>query len=290
MIRYLAYLLLAASGLAGCGSPDPFAGHDWPAARPAIWEATSPGGQKGWLFGTIHALPDGLEWRTGPVDAAFEQADLLVVEIAELGDSEQAAMAFEEVSHTAGLPPLAHRVDPRGRPALAALMERAGAQEGEFADTETWAAALKLAGMVRAGNPANGVDRVLLASGKPAVGLESHHVQYALFDALPEQDQLDMLLSVAHESAASDPAEAIESWLAGDMARLERIGSAGLLADRGLRDALLDSRNRAWATRVATLIEEGHAPFVAVGAAHMMGEAGLPTLLAARGFAVRRLQ
>ena len=57
-----------------------------------------------------------------------------------------------------------------------------------------------------------------------------------------------------------------------------------------LREALLLARNRQWMPRIAALVREGKRPLVAVGAGHMLGAEGLPALLSARGFAVRRIQ
>ena len=90
--------------------------------------------------------------------------------------------------------------------------------------------------------------------------------------------------------AADDPARGLELWLAGDMDGLEALGRAGMLGDPELREALLDARNHAWMNRIAPLVAEGRRPFVAVGAAHMLGAGGLPALLAARGYTVRRVQ
>jgi uncharacterized protein len=64
----------------------------------------------------------------------------------------------------------------------------------------------------------------------------------------------------------------------------------GMLEDRELRQALLIARNRAWAERIARLIARGQQPFVAVGAAHLLGKDGIPALLANQGYMVRRIQ
>ena len=95
--------LLALAGalcLTGCDKPvvaDP---------APALWEVRGPSGEAGWLFGTIHALPDGTRWRTPVLERVLEQADLLVVEVADLDDQGAAAYAFAQVSSSPGLPPL----------------------------------------------------------------------------------------------------------------------------------------------------------------------------------------
>ena len=48
-------------------------------------------------------------------------------------------------------------------------------------------------------------------------------------------------------------------------------------------------RNRNMAHGIAELVDEGGRWFVAVGAAHVVGAQGIPTLLAERGYAVRRV-
>jgi uncharacterized protein YbaP (TraB family) len=73
-------LALLGALAAGC-KPEPVP------AKPALWEVAGPEGQHGWLFGTIHALPRPAAWRSPAIDAALRQADLICVEIAQVGDS-----------------------------------------------------------------------------------------------------------------------------------------------------------------------------------------------------------
>lgn len=286
--RLLALVLALAFGgaLAGCGAPD----RAWPEPSPALWEVTGAGGERGWLFGTIHALPDGVAWSTPAVDAALGEADVLVVEVAELGDRAAAAAAFEAVASSPGLPPLLQRVPAADRPALVDALARAGRDEGDFAGTESWAAAMLIANGARQGEAANGVDRALLARGLPVLGLEGHAVQFALFDRLAEADQAVLLAEAARGTGNATEERLAAAWLTGDLAVLDREMRAGILADAELRQALLTGRNHAWAERLARLLGETRRPFVAVGAAHMLGEDGLPALLAARGFTVRRIE
>jgi uncharacterized protein YbaP (TraB family) len=224
------------------------------------------------------------------VDGALADAGTLVVEVAALGDGDAAADAFDAVSTTAGLPPLLQRVPAAERPALAEALGRAGLDEADLARTESWAAALLIANGAREGETGNGVDRALLAKGLPVVSLESHAVQFAMFDRLAEADQAVLLSQAARDAGSETELRLAEAWLTGDLAVLKREMEGGILADPELRRALLTQRNQAWAERVAALLGQRRRPFVAVGTGHMLGSEGLPALLAARGYSVRRIQ
>ncbi|OYX90003.1 MAG: polysaccharide biosynthesis protein GumN, partial [Novosphingobium sp. 35-62-5] len=63
----------------------------------------------------------------------------------------------------------------------------------------------------------------------------------------------------------------------------------GFLADRGLHQALLTNRNRAWADQLDAMLNKGAKPFVAVGAAHLAGADSLQRLMMARGWQIKRV-
>lgn len=275
-----------ALALAACGSP----ARDWPAPSPALWEVTGPGGAHGWLFGTIHSLPDGAKWRTKAVDDALTRSGVLVVEIADLDDTAAAKRAFDRLAATRGLPPLSQRVPARDRPALAAFLDRAGMADGDFPDTETWAAAIVLANKVQQHDPSTGVDRALIAGAKRVEGLETFERQFGVFDALPQREQADLLLALASEADSQFDSRQVREWLTGDLAGLERDSATGVLADPELREALQIARNRNWVARIDGLLKTRELPFVAVGEGHMFGRDNLPALLAARGYTVKRVQ
>lgn len=278
--------LALATLLAACGKPAP----QPPQPSPAIWEVTAPGGGKGWLFGTIHALPDGFAWRTPTITNALALSGVLVVEIANLDDSAAASREFAARSTSAGLPPVLDRVALADRAMLADALGDAGIDPASLARTESWAAALMLANAsAQATDTANGVDRTLLEGGRPVVGLESFARQFDIFDRLAPADQ-SVLLTEAAKGDDGEESALARAWIAGDLARLEQEDRTGILADPELRQALLVGRNQDWAARITPLIDQGKRPFVAVGAGHMLGTDGLPALLAARGYAVRRLR
>jgi hypothetical protein len=283
VIRRLVAALAASLLLAACGEPD----RAWPEPSPALWEVASPEGERGWLFGTIHSLPLEVRWRTPMLESALANSGVLVVEVADVGDAKKAAAVFERYAHDEGLPPLSRRVGAEDRADLADLLKRAGSSEADFASTETWAAALTLANRARTLEAGQNVDRALIDVRGEVVALESHALQYALFDALPPEEQADLLMALARDRGGE--VGRIEAWLTGDLAALET-ASAPLLSDPELREALQTGRNERWAPRIAGMIESGRRPFVAVGTAHLFGEASLPALLKARSYTVRRIQ
>ena len=261
-------------------------------ANPALWHVTDENGHEGWLFGTIPTSDRPLRWRSATVAAALEDAETIMVEVGNLADEAKVAATFTQLARSEGEPPLSQRIAPAERPALASLLDAAGYGDGDFAAMDTWAAALTLArGGSDEADARNGVDRaVVAAAGKrPVIELEGAAAQLALFDALPEKEQRDLLGAVVTEAATPDR-DLAASWRDGDMAAIEKETRSGLLADPELRAVLFTGRNRAWTARIATVIRAGQQPFVAVGAAHMAGSDGLPAMLKAQGLTVTRMQ
>lgn len=261
---------------------------------PALWEVSGPDGQRGWLFGSIHALPKPVDWRTPAMDSALTGSDRLVMEIGRNDDSQAINRIYRELAASSGLPPLVERVEPEKRAALVASMKRLGLDPADFSQTETWAAALALSRAASADQSrAFGMEQELTeaTSAKPVVALEGAEAQLRGFDALPETEQRDLLAAVVAEAGGAIGNERLaHAWASGDMAALEAETRNGILADPELREALLIAPNRRWAKKVAAILRSGGRPLVAVGAAHMAGPAGIPALLASDGFAVKRLQ
>ncbi|MEO0033161.1 MAG: hypothetical protein RIS94_2919, partial [Pseudomonadota bacterium] len=126
---------------------------------------------------------------------------------------------------------------------------------------------------------------------RPVQGLETLDGQFGVFDTLPSHAQTVLLEQVAVEAAdnADDDRDMMALWLRGDELGMAREGSTGFLADATIRDALLTGRNRHWANEIDAMLKSGARPFIAVGAAHVAGSDGLPRMLTARGWTVKRV-
>ncbi len=282
--------LAAALALAACAQqPSP--------ARPALWLVEGPGGQKAWLFGTIHALSRPYDWKSEKIAAALAQSDRLILEVADVGNDAATARVFAQLAQGGPHPPLADRVTVQDRDDLARELKADEIAPGSLDPYDTWAAALMIA-QAQARNDrqdsGNGIDRAIAADYRRPIGeFEGAEVQLAIFDALPEAQQRALLHSVIEEDSAQREAQvrALEqAWASGDMAELAKVSDAETFGDPLLRDALLVGRNRTWTDRLIAMLSSRARPFVAVGAAHLAGPDGLPAMLAARGYTVTRLQ
>lgn len=287
----LAPILLIA--LAGC-SDAPGEDADGSPPNPLLYEiANADGAVEGWMFGTIHALPAGTQWRTPVLADVVNTADVLLVEIAALDNRAALAETFADLAHTPGQPAITRRVPGDLAPALTDLLERGDLDPDSFATIETWAAALTLAQISAGADPANGADRALIRefTGRPVRELEGASTQLQIFDRLPELQQRTLLAAVVAEAENSkaQAARLRRAWRTGDVAVLEEATSGGILADPGLREALLTQRNRDWAKAIIPQLKREPRPLIAVGAAHLVGPEGLVSLLQAEGYRVRRL-
>lgn len=288
MFNRLILSLLAALLLASCSRPSP--------ASPALWLVEGPGGQKAWLFGTIHALPAPVRWRSAKLDAALGQADLLVLEVADITNDASTAKAFAALAQSPGLPPLEQRIEPDLRDGLAVELKDSGIAPSQLDPYETWAAALMLQqadSAAGASNAANGIDRTLVkAWSGPVTEFEGAAAQLAIFDRLPEPQQRALLNAVIREAPQREGQTlALQTaWMRGDMEFISKTTTDDFLQHPQLREALLTGRNRAWLVQLDALLTKGARPFVAVGAAHLAGADGLPAMFSARGWKVTRLQ
>ena len=287
-LRGLVLAGLAALALAACSKPAE--------VRPALWLVEGPNGQKAWLFGTIHALPQPVNWHSAKVDAALAASDRLLLEVANIEDDAGTAKAFAALATSPGLPPLAERIPNDLHDELDTAFKQDGFKPGELDRYESWAAALMLQNAAMAAGQSdsgNGIDRALVRGySKPVEEFEGAAAQLAIFDQLPEPAQRALLAAALREAPdeQSEMRKLEQAWAQGDLAVIDTETNAEFLNNPELRNALLLRRNHAWSARLGTDLARGKHPFVAVGLAHLVGQDGLPALLTARGYKVTRLQ
>lgn len=285
----------AALSLAGCTAA---AVNEAPGARPALWKVADEDTTI-YLFGTVHVLPAGLDWRTPALDRAIAASDTLVMEIIQPEDPSALAGLMAKLSVSPGLPPLAERVPEDKRAALQAAVAASGVPMAVLDRLETWAAALAIlqASFTKLGlDPAKGAEKTLEASykeaGKPLDALETAEYQLGLFDALPEESQRLLLLSAIddHEMAKAQFQEMIDAWSKGDVDAIARTFDDETTLSPDLRAALMTNRNAAWADWLDKRMDAPGTVMVAVGAGHLAGQDSVQKMLEARGIKAQRVQ
>jgi len=265
-------------------------------AEPALWSVTADG-RTVWLFGSVHLLPEGGFAVEGALADALDAADRVCMEI----DTDAADEA------TQAMVTLGRAVDPEGRDLFELLgpdadRVREAADEAEvpleaLAMFEPWFAGITVSVMALQSHgfdAQHGVEQVIRAearaAGKPGCGLETLEGQLDLLDSLSPRLQAEILLQAIDEAAAIDRLiePLIDAWREGDERGLERsldddFGDYPELAER-----LIYARNARWASQVEGMLEGDEDVLLVVGAMHLVGDRGLPALLAERGFSVDR--
>lgn len=293
MIARLASLLAFFLALAACGEElSEGAGH---APSPLLFEITDGEGEvQGWMFGTIHALPDGTVWRTKALEEANAQSDFLIVEISNLGDRAAVSKVYNQLASNDPPGPFLLRVDRTRKAELKALLRRSSFSEADFDEVETWASALMLAQLAKSGKSENGVDRAIIRDfrGRDILEFEGARKQLSIFDRLAQEDQRDLLHGVMDEIAKAkvEPGALRKAWLQGDEETLIKATQSGIMADPELYEAMLVKRNQDWLAQLLPILSKEAKPMVAVGAGHLIGPDGLPALLEQEGYIINRIQ
>lgn len=263
-----------------------------PAARAQLVFEAVRGADTLLLVGSIHALPRDSS-ALGPfLEAAAARATAFAFEV----DFDEPNRMDEVLASRTYLPPgktlwplLPDSTRRRLREALPAPFH------AEAATLRPW----RVADLVRAQAPDHapnydlewGVDNTLYRLAKrhhrPVFGLETVKFQMDSFAQMTHDEEV-AYLNAALGAPALDIPEVTRLWRTGDLAAFEAYVLAPARWSAGARERLLDRRNAAWIPRLEALAA-GQRLVAVVGAAHVVGDMGVPALLRARGFTVRLL-
>ncbi len=273
-----------------------------PSARqdgPALWRLADEDSEI-WLFGTVHVLPPDLVWRTPVVESAFAEADTVVFE----ADVESAGARYviaALVARHGGMPKgewLSARLDPETQARFDRVAQSLGYSSAQFQAMRPWLAALQLSlrfTQAQGGDANAGVEAVLgreaARAGKRLDYLETADEQIGALARLPPADEVAFLAATLRqiEEEAQSVHELDRAWASGDLDALARL-SDRMIGEAGpvVKEAILTRRNRAWTERIARLHAGEGRFFIAVGAAHLVGEDNVIDMLRARGLEVER--
>jgi uncharacterized protein YbaP (TraB family) len=297
--RLRSFALLALGLACACATPAPRS------EGLVFWqvESASRTGGRAWLLGSVHAGSPDLEFDPA-VESAFAASEALVIEADITASQKGDGFGFvQRLLAMATLPEgetLDQLLPPPTWERLGSFLRERGQPVEPMRRFEPWLVMTMVTSYLfaEAGLPAEGgVDLRFVARAEghlPIVALETPEFQLSLLDALPIDVQARMLTEVLdHQSAtAAHSAKLFEAWRAGDLDVIEAEVLGPGRSDPKLRDfhdRVYLERNRAMAARIDELLREEKTWFVVVGAGHMVGDEGIPTLLERRGHRVTRV-
>jgi uncharacterized protein len=273
------------------------------APRPALWLLADED-TKIYLFGTVHVLPPGFEWRSAAIDRAIEESDELVMEL-DQEEMEGSVVGMAQRMMLGKTVPLVQRVSPGRRPTLRRMLAALGVPAETFDGLHTWAAAMALGAGGMAGDAVvekdengqtiqrlRGVEDALNAEferrERPVSGVETPEQQMSFLADLPQSVQREMLEQMidAYQSGQAPPAPTEQDWVEGNLD-----GLAALMEEMppALFTVILTDRNRRWAEWLEQRLERPGTVLFAVGAGHLVGRESVQTMLEARGLTASRV-
>jgi uncharacterized protein len=256
-----------------------------------------------YLFGTIHVgLPSFFPLEP-VVTRALAQSRTLVVEL-----DVRNALPFQAALKKHGLyvegDSIARHLSPQDMTHLRQVLQRFDIPFEQAARMKPWLLANLLVGLnlERHGyQRSQGLETFLLAFADKqkmrVQELESADYQMALFDSMSEEKQaqylLENLVELDDGQADSKNAALIDAWAHANGPAIENVLRAALTEKTASAEftqrVLLQQRNPLMTDKIAALLNGGGTAFVAVGLLHLVGEHGVPNLLAQKGYVVEKL-
>jgi uncharacterized protein YbaP (TraB family) len=289
LIACSAAAALALTGVAASAETPP----EGATPGPALWKVAD-GDTTIYLFGTVHALPQGKEWFDARIERAFAESAELVTEV-DLSDQAGASALTQQAGLLAEGESLRAMMNDADRQQYEDSLVSLGLPVAALDRMEPWLAALtmSLLPLLRQGYQTDsGVEFSLMgrAGDKRRGALETVAEQIALFDGMPREAQLaflDKTVEAMPEAKLSLDAMVAE-WIEGDAAALAELLNAEL-DDPALYERLLTQRNANWAEWIEKRLEQPGTVFVAVGAGHLAGRDSVQEQLAGRAVEVERI-
>jgi len=267
---------------------------------PALWE-TGDDDTTVYLFGTVHVLPPEFEWMTDLVREALLESDTVYLEADVSADKPDLMFAVTKLAFLPMGQDLFSMLNEEEQLVLNTAAEKLGLPTASLSKMKPWFAAMTIAmqSIIDLGqDPEAGVESILkpiaIENGKTFRYFETAEQQLSFLANLDDDTQISMLIESAKQ--IDDMGEMIiqmdNAWAIGDIETLhEVLMSDPSMASEVLHETMLIQRNKNWVVDLNALIEkEAGTFFVAVGAAHLIGEGSVVALLEDQGIAVQRIQ
>jgi uncharacterized protein len=289
-------LLAASPALADSHAAEETAAAPAMAKGPALWKVADEDTTI-YLFGTVHILPEGLEWYDAAIAEALNGSEMIVTEIP-MDAASEAAMG--QLAQKVGTLPagttLRSLLTPEQTATYEAALAKLGAPPQAFDQFKPWLTGLTMSIiplMQQGYTPGAGVEKVLLSKvgDKPQGALETAEFQLSIFNGMDQAAQITFMMEAIEgmDEAAPMLNRMVAEWAEGDADELAVIMNEGM-TDPAVAEALLYSRNANWAEWIDTRLDQPGSVFIAVGAGHLAGTKSVQDYLATKGITVTRVK
>jgi uncharacterized protein YbaP (TraB family) len=267
-------------------------------AKHFLWSVKDSKGAVVYLLGSIHVLTPDFYPLSADIEKQFDASKVLIeeVNIDDMNDPTSLIPILAKAMFTDGRT-LDQVVSPDVYAEVKKRAEKSGLPMMAIQRMKPWMAAVALTAPVLQASGFNadlGVDKHFFDKAKKANlerrALETVAYQLDRFDQLPMPLQEAMLKETMADldTQVSNVKELATAWAAGNTAVMEKFMLTGMKDSPELYQRLLVERNVNWVSHVEKCLQENSGCFVVVGAAHLVGPDGLPTLLQKKGYTVRQ--
>jgi uncharacterized protein YbaP (TraB family) len=294
------FRVLLAAAFAAClalaESTSPAFARDTTPDAPAIWKIDGPQGDV-YLFGSVHLLPKDVNWRTPALDAALNDAKVVVFEI-DLDKAKDPAATKDLIVNLGLLPQgttLRQLLAPERRAKLERVTASIGLQAAALDPLRPWLAAITVGvqWIVSKGfDPSSGVDQQVWnwtkENGKERATLETIEDQLNVFAGLTREQEIEYLVvSLDQIETAPDMLnDMITAWRKGNLKALDKILNDGTKDIPVLNERMMIGRHVKWLPQIEKMMADGRTHVIVVGAAHLAGKDSVITMLRAKGVKV----
>jgi uncharacterized protein len=253
-----------------------------------------------YLLGSVHLLRADDHPLPSVIEEAYEDADTLMMEL-DMDDIDP--VEAQSLLTQLGLIHDDRTLDDLMGPEKYAEAEKLAASADiplpMLAKSEPWLAAITVEQLMltRIGfNPKFGIENHMLEKAgldeKEILGLETVREQLQFLDSMSLDAQRSLLLQSLKESVDIQKImdELVHAWRHGDIAFMQDNMLDDMKAYPELYRTIVVNRNVSWLEKIEDLLDDQEDYLVIVGALHLIGEDGVPSLLAERGREVVQLR
>ncbi|CAN7146189.1 TraB/GumN family protein [Phenylobacterium sp. LjRoot219] len=264
-------------------------------ARPPVWVVRDADSELV-LFGSVHLLPPGLDWRPPPLAQAVQAADDVWFELPiDTASETETAQLAGQLGLLAPDQSLFKLVPPGDAERLMRVAKLYGVDLAVLDRLKPWLADVALSGAAyqKAGaGVQDGVEKAVAAQVPARAqrrAFETPREQVEILAGAPMAEQMASLSETLKqlESAPDEFAILVRAWMAGDLETLDREALEPVRrVTPTLFRRLVSDRNARWTLTLDERLKGQGRTVVVVGMGHLIGPDGVPARLRALGYAV----